>query len=321
MYISMDGFNKMALAAAAAQVIDINKQGSKLEKDPQLKYKLGGHTACTLAVMVCSIFMYYEKPDSDSVITVDTLLATLSLVAIANFLLSALNTIAEFMKSERPYYDRLVNRVLNSARNIMGTLTLILGAMVFGLQSEAASVSLFIFACLIRMLDCVLDVGGVGYEIQCPDDTDKVRGSKRGGKMLVATFVFLAIGSAIGGLLWHIIDTGMSWEEPGDEILLLLAFCGLGLHELLLIVTLAFQWKSVQEGCIGKLGKKGSSCDDASVHSLNEIPIISAAVFTFNLLAVSMTVGVRLGDDMSVNLLAAMIAIIAIGEIAGRRMV
>lgn len=326
----MDGFNKMALAAAAARVIDINKSEGKMEKDPQLKYKLFGHTVLTLCIAIFSGVLYIDKPDDKTVVTEDTFLATLSIVAIANFLLSALNTAAEFMKSEAPYYDKLVNGVLNTARNTMTSLSLIIGSILFGIQSEPDTLVVLVFVCIciVRLLDCVLDVGGMlGTTVQCPDETEMAGnfGNKerkaRGGKLVVAAFAFLALGTCIGMLLWHIIDNGLSFEDPGDDILLLVSIFTLGLHELLMLVTLMFQLDGCQVGILGFLGKSGSECDDASVHSLNEIPIVSAAVYTYNLLAISLAVGIRLDTDLSVNLLGSIIALLAVSEIAGRRMV
>ena len=57
------------------------------------------------------------------------------------------------------------------------------------------------------------------------------------------------------------------------------------------------------------------------MHSLNEIPLVSAVVFTYNLMSLSLIAGERIEDGKSVNLLGAMIAIIGLAEIVGRRLI
>ena len=297
-------------------------------QESTLKWKLAAHVVTTLCIAVSSIVMYLEKPDNDKVVTVDTLLATLSFVAFANFLLSALNAGAELMKKE-DFKDRLVNGVLNSARNIMTTLSLIIGCIVFGLQTEVASWVILCAVCVQRLLDATLDVGGFALEVQCPDDTDKASGKlgndkmkSAGSKMLVASFAALAVGASIVMLVWYMIDTGISFDSQGDDdILLLISVFALGLHELLIVFTIAMSMKVVQFTLTKWISGGDKDCDGISVHSLNEIPLVSALVFTYNLLALSVVVGERLEENVSVNLLGSMIAIISIAEIAGRRMI
>lgn len=296
-------------------------------QDSTLKWKLVGHVVTTLCIAVSSIVMYLEKPDNDKVVTIDTLLATLSIVGLANFLLSALNAGAEFMKKE-DFKDRLVNGVLNSARNTMTTLSLIIGCIVFGLQTEAASWVILIAVCVQRLIDAMLDVGGFALEVQCPADTDKASGKlgndkikSAGSKMLVASFAALALGASIAMLVWYMIDTGISFDSQGDDdIMLLISIFALGLHEALVILTILMSMKVVQFK-LASLISGEKDCDGISVHSLNEIPLVSALVFTYNLLALSVVVGERLEENVSVNLLGSMIAIISIAEIAGRRMI
>jgi hypothetical protein len=54
---------------------------------------------------------------------------------------------------------------------------------------------------------------------------------------------------------------------------------------------------------------------------LNEIPIVSALVFTLNIGIVGLLVGEALEEDTSVKLLGAVLALLALVEIAGRRMI
>ena len=125
MYISMDEFKKMdKFKAGAARVIDINKNSDgTVEKDPQLKFKLLGHTVLTLCIAIFSGVRYLEKPDDKTVVTEDTLFATLSIIAIANFLLSALNTAAEWMKSEGVQWNEIIEQhfILSKRRSTMGS--------------------------------------------------------------------------------------------------------------------------------------------------------------------------------------------------------
>ena len=48
---------------------------------------------------------------------------------------------------------------------------------------------------------------------------------------------------------------------------------------------------------------------------------LTPIVFTYNLFALSMIAGMRIQDDVSINLLGAMIAIIGLAEVAGRRLI
>jgi len=69
MYISMDGFNKMASTEEPAAVV------TKKEGDGMFQAKLGVHTLMTGLVALMSAIAYLDKKDDDTVNTLDTLLA------------------------------------------------------------------------------------------------------------------------------------------------------------------------------------------------------------------------------------------------------
>jgi len=326
MYISMDEFNKMALAAAAARVIDINKNSDgTVEPDTIFRVKLGVHTLMTGLVALMSAIAYLDKTDDDTVNTLDTLLATLCVVGLANFLLSLLNLVAE-LRTNAPFYDKLRNRVLNSARNTMTSLSLIIGGIVFGMQTDGLTWTIIIAVGVQRLVDCMLDIGEYGTEVQCPGDEDKASGTlginermKNGGsKTLISTFGLLAFGSVIFLLIYYKGDLGADLGE--DDNLWLVALIGVCLHTLLVLFTFALQmFEGVQNTFRSCLG--GKDCDGVSVHSLNEIPILSALVFTVTIGIVGILVGEALEEDTSVKLLGAVLALLALVETAGRRMI
>lgn len=296
------------------------EESPKKELDAMFVAKLGLHVATTLCIAIPSAVMYFDKPDNDKLVILDTILATLLMVATANALLSLLNFVVELINMKG---EKLKNRVLNSARNIMTTLSLILGCIVFGLQTEAGSWLILFAVGIQRILDAMLDIGGLAWEVQCPEDDDKATGKigQNGSKLLVALFALLSLGTAIGLLIWYLLDVGITFDsQSDDDIMLLISAVALSLHEVLIVLTVLFQFETVSNGVLKCLGFRSDKCD-VSIHSINEIPLISVLVFTYNLLALSIVVGERMEENVSVNLLGSMIAIVSVAELAGRRMI
>jgi MFS family permease len=324
----MDGFNKMAEPAGTARVIDVNKSDGRMEPYGLFRIKLAVHTLMTGLVALMPAIVYLGKDDDDTVNTLDTLLATLCVVGLANFLLSLLNLVSEMFFAAAPFYDKLRNRVLNSARNTMTSLSLVIGGIVFGMQTDEFMWVTIIAVGFVRLLDCALDIGGnFGEEIQCPGDEDKASGKMKsekmlgGSKTLIATFGLLAFGSVIFLLLYYKGDLGADLGE--DDNLWVVALVGVCIHTFLLMFTLAFNTACGAFSCTKIFaGEKGDKdCDGVSVHALNEIPIVSALVFTVNIGIVGILVGEALEEDTSVKLLGAVLALLALIEIAGRRMI
>jgi len=220
---------------------------------------------------------------------------------------------------------------LNNARNIMTGTSMVLAAAIYGME-DGSSIPWTILLAFwstagVRLLDTMLDVGGLGTAVQCPDEVsrgqalqDKVGGF--GKKFMVGIFAFLSLGTAL--VLWfvYIGDTGIEFGSTNsdDDILLLVVFIALLLHLVLIVLTLVLQFKFIQGAFLSFVGKKDCG-DGVTMHSLNEIPLVSAAVFTYNLMSLSLIAGERIEDGTQVNLLGAMIAIIGLAEIVGRRLI
>lgn len=304
----MDDFSKMAEPAAVV---------TKKEGDGMFQIKLGVHTLMTGLVALMSAIAYLGKNDDDTVNTLDTLLATISVVGLANFLLSLLNFGSEMMYPTGN--KKLHNRVLNSARNTMTTLSLIIGCIVFGLQTDGLTWTILIAVGLQRLLDTTLDIGDWGTEVQCPDASDKGSDERvSSGKALVSIFALCAFGACIYLLFFYMGD--LSGDLGDDAALLWTAVILVCVHALLVILTLLFNIKVIEKNFL-KIFVGEKDCDGISAHSLNEIPIVSALVFTLDIGIVAILLGEALEEDTSVKLLGAVIALLALVEIAGRRMI
>ena len=315
----MDEFKKMAEPAGTATQVQ-GKDGFLI--------KLVSHTIFTITAVSMAAFEYLGKTDDDTVNTLDTLLATISVVGLANALLSILNSAMELKSPSGK--EKLENRVLNSARNTMTNLCLIIGGIVFGMDTKVTTGILFFGTGVVRLLDCTLDVGGAGIEIQCPDEDDvgsgagsfekgKVNLDTSKSKTLVAVFGLLAFGGAIGLLTIYAIDIG---EDLGDDtVLFWLAYGAVCLHTVLLMFTLAFNTTPLKLPCTKMFAGSDRDCDGVKVHALNEIPIVSALVFTLDMGIISLFIGEAIEADTSVKLFGAVLALLALVEIAGRRMI
>lgn len=304
----MDDFTKMAEPAAVV---------TKKEGDGMFQTKLGVHALMTGLVALMSAIAYLGKNDDDTVNTLDTLLATISVVGLANFLLSLLNFGSEMINATGN--KKLKNSVLNSARNTMTSLSLIIGCIVFGLQTDGLTSTILIAVGLQRLLDTTLDIGDWGTEVQCPDASDK--GSDKrvsSGKALVSIFALCAFGACIYLLFFYMGD--LSGDLGDDAGLLWTAVILVCVHALLVILTLLFNIKVIEKNFL-KIFVGEKDCDGISAHSLNEIPIVSALVFTLDIGIVAILLGEALEEDTSVKLLGAVIALLALVEIAGRRMI
>ncbi len=311
----MDGFNKMATTEEAAVVTQIQGNG-------MFQGFCAFHTVLTLTVAIMAAVEWFPKGDDDTTNTLNTLLATLLVIASANFLLSALNSFGEYQRPTADK-DKLKNRVLNSARNTMTNLSFILGAIVYGMDTKETTAVLFIVAGLQRLIDCVLDVGGYGFDVQCPEDEDKTGTNGRGkSKTLIAMFALLAFGGCVALLTIHALD--IAGDMGDDTGLFWGAFSAVCLHTLLVLLTYLLQmFEGVQNffaGCLSK-GPLGANCDGVTVHSLNEMPIVSALVFTATIGIISLFVGEALESDSSVQLMGAVLVLLALVETAGRRMI
>lgn len=220
---------------------------------------------------------------------------------------------------------------LNNARNIMTGTSMILAAVIYGMEDGTSIPWTIVLAfwCTagVRLFDTMLDVGGFGTAVQCPDEVErggdlqkKVEGF--GKKFMVAIFAFLSLGTAGVLLIVYTSDTGIELTSfnNDDDILLFVAFIAISVHLLLIVLTLLLQFKFIQWKFLEILGKKDCG-DGVTMHSLNEIPLVSAVVFTYNLMSLSLIAGERIEDGKSVNLLGAMIAIIGLAEIVGRRLI
>lgn len=307
----MDGFNKMASTEEAAVVTQIQGNG-------MFHGFCAFHTVLTLTVAIMAAVEWFPKGDDDTTNTLNTLLATLLVVASANFLLSALNFIGEWQRPTEGK-DKLENRVLNSARNTMTNLSFILGAIVYGMDTKETTAVLFIAAGVQRLVDCVLDVGGYGFEVQCPGKEDQTGTDGKGkSKTLIAMFALLAFGGCVALLTVHAID--IAGDMGDDTGLFWGAFSAVCLHTLLVLLTYLLQMfeglQNTFRSCLG-----GKDCDGVSVHSLNEIPVVSALVFTATIGIISLFVGEALESDSSVQLMGAVLVLLALVETAGRRMI
>ena len=311
MYISMDEFNKMASTEEPAAVV------TKKEGDGMFQATLGVHTLMTGLVALMSAIAYLDKKDDDTVNTLDTLLATIAVVGLANFLLSLLNFGVEMIYPSGN--KKLGNRVLNSARNTMTSLTLVIGGIVFVMQTDGLTWTIIIAVGVQRLLDCMLDIGEYGTEVQCPDKDENKGSMASTSKTLVSIFGLCAFGSCVYLLLYYYLD--IAGDMGDDAAIFWVVFSGVCLHTLLLMFTLGFNVTGTGIACAKMLGAKETDCDGISVHALNEIPIVSALVFTLNIGIVGLLVGEALEEDTSVKLLGAVLALLALVEIAGRRMV
>tara|TARA_B110000008_G_scaffold271037_1_gene302005 strand:+ start:6862 stop:7773 length:912 start_codon:yes stop_codon:yes gene_type:complete len=303
----MDEFNKMAEPAGTATQVQGNGMFQGL---------CAFHTFLTLGVAIIALIEWLAKEDDDTTNTLNTLLATLLVIASANFLLSLLNSIGEWSRPTADK-DKLENRILNSARNIMTTLSFILGVIVYGMDTKETTAIFFIAVGVQRLVDCVLDVGKYGLDVQCPGEE-----GKETSKTIIATFASLAFGGCVALLTVHAIDIG---DDMGDDTGLFWgAFSAICLHTVLVLLTLALQSsKGVQEffaACLSK-GPLAADCDGVTVHSLNEIPIVSSLVFTATIGIISLFVGEALESDSSVQLMGAVLVLLALVETAGRRMI
>lgn len=310
----MDGFNKMATTEAPAPKFVQEVEGS----NGMFRGILALQTASTITTASCTAVIYWGLDDVEHVLFRDTMLAILLCVASANALLSLINVGGEISNGGKK--KRLENRVLNSVRNMMTLLSFIAGMTVYGLEENAARQGILIGLLLTRVFDVMLDIGGLGKQIQCADERDKGNMKDSGnGKTLLASFVFLTLGTSFVLLLVYIIDVAVALDGSTDDTLLWISIFTVALHLILLMLTLAMRFDIVAN-CLKKLLGE-SKCPDATVHSLNEIPLISAAVFTFNLLCVCFTLGSRVDQGQSVNLLGSVLAIMAVADIGARRMV
>lgn len=207
---------------------------------------------------------------------------------------------------------------------------MILAALVYGMEAEpdvALTLTAVVFLPLARLLDTMLDTGGIGIAVQCPDKVERSEDLKEqftnalGEKFMPAMFAFLSLGTSIILCIIYMSDIGFSWEsESFDDILLIIALVALCVHELLILLTILLQFKLIEGAFLSFLGKKDCG-DGVTMHSLNEIPLVSALVFTYNLLSLSLLAGERFEEGKSINLLGAMIAIIGLAEIVGRRLI
>lgn len=308
----MDVFSKMATTAEPAAVV------TQIQGNGMFKGFCLFHTVLTLTVAIMAAVEWFPKGDDDTTNTLHTLLATLLVIASANFLLSALNSFGEWQRPTADK-DKLENRILNSARNTMTTLSFILGVIVYGMDTKETTAVFFIAVGVQRLVDCVLDVGvgTYGLEVQCPGEE-----GKETSKTIIATFALLAFGGCVALLTVHAIDIG---DDMGDDTGLFWgAFSAVCLHTLLVLLTYLLQtFEGVQNAfaaCLSK-GPLGANCDGVTVHSLNEMPIVSALVFTATIGIISLFVGEALESDSSVQLMGAVLVLLALVETAGRRMI
>ena len=291
---------------------------------------LVGHGILTLGTAIGLGIHYLNKDVGTAYSTLNLVSATASIIAVANFLLSALNGIVGVFMGDGTE-TRLKMVSLNNARNIMTGTSMVLAAVIYGMEDGTSIpwtiVTAFWCTAGVRLFDTMLDVGSFGEVVQCPDEVDRgdelqkrVKGF--GKKFMVAIFASLSLGTAL--VLWfvYIGDTGIEFGSTNsdDDILLLVVFIALLLHLVLIVLTLLLQFKVIEGAFLSFLGKKDCG-DEVKMHSLNEIPLVSAAVFTYNLMSLSLIAGERIEDGTQVNLLGAMIAIIGLAEIVGRRLI
>ncbi len=293
---------------------------------------LGGHFFLTLGAAIGLGIHYLDKDAGTAYSTLNLVSATASIIAVANCLLSLLNAFIGIMPGFSEGTETRLKMVsLNNARNIMTTATLVSAAAIYGMEDGSSIpwtiVVAFWSTAGVRLLDTMLDVGGLGTAVQCPDEVSRGKDLKKvvggfGKKFMVAIFAFLSLGTAGVLLIVYTSDTGIELGSTNndDDILLFVAFIAICVHLALIILTILLQFKVIQGAFLSLFGQKDCG-DGVTMHSLNEIPLVSTVVFTYNLMSLSLIAGERIEDGTSVNLLGAMIAIIGLAEIVGRRLI
>ena len=244
---SLGGAVNVALAANKfKQGVDITPGSNGM-----FKGVLGGHFVLTTIAAVCLGIHYLNKDAGTAYSTLNLVSATASIIAVANCLLSALNLGVEMFAGGDAKKLNMVS--LNNARNIMTGTSMVLAAAIYGME-DGSSIPVTIVLAFwstagVRLLDTMLDVGGLGTAVQCPDEVsrgqalqDKVGGF--GKKFMVGIFAFLSLGTAL--VLWfvYIGDTGIEFGSTNsdDDILLLVVFIALLLHLVLIVLTLELQF-------------------------------------------------------------------------------
>lgn len=295
------------------------------------KVVLGFHAGCTIASAVILGIHYNAKDVGTTYSTLNLVSASVAIIALANALLSSLNAFIGLPNAWSSGDETKLKMVsLNNARNIMTGTSMILAALVYGMEPEPdawLTTTVVLFLPLARLLDTMLDTGGFGIAVQCPDKVERSDDLKEqitdalGEKFMPAMFAFLSLGTSIVLCIIYMSDIGFSWEsESFDDTLLIIALVALCVHEVLILLTILLQVKAIQWKFLECFGKKDCG-DGVKIHSLNEIPLVSALVFTYNLLSLSLLAGERFEEGKSINLLGAMIAIIGLAEIVGRRLI
>lgn len=275
---------------------------------------------------------YNAKDVGTTYSTLNLVSASVAIIALANALLSILNAATGLPNAWSSGEETKLKMVsLNNARNIMTGTSMILAALVYGMEPEPdgwLTTTVVVLLPLVRLLDTMLDTGGIGIAVQCPDKVERSKDLKEqitnalGEKFMPAMFAFLSLGTSIILCIIYMADIGFSWEsESFDDILLIIALVALCVHELLILSTVILQFKFAQITILGCFGKDVDCDDGVTAHSLNEIPLVSALVFTYNLLSLSLLAGERFEEGKSINLLGAMIAIIGLAEVVGRRLI
>ena len=239
---------------AVRRAADKFKQSIEPGNNGMFKGVLGLHAALTITSAVILGIHYLAKDVGTAYSTLNLVSATVSIIAVANALLSLLNGVVGIVWGDGTE-TRLKMASLNNARNIMTGTSMILAAAVYGMEPEpdtALTLTVVLFLPLVRLLDTMLDVGGFGIDVQCPDKVERSKNlpdktSALGEKFMPAMFAFLSLGTSIVLCIIYMSDIGFSWEsESFDDILLIIALVALIVHEVLILLTILLQVKIIQ---------------------------------------------------------------------------
>ena len=319
---SLGGAVNVALAA--------NKFKQGIREDPGnkplfFKVALGGHLAGTGLAAACLGISYLGQTDTDTYNLELTLNAVGGFIALAGGLLSLLNFVVELWQSTEGKI-KLEVQSTNAVRNLLSTLILVISTVLAGYTGSTdwyywlAAIG----AMVAKLADVQLDTGNF-FAVQCLEESSGRFESGKGGagkSTMKALFVFVCLAAVIVALVWYSIDVQPLDEMEGDDsAYYIIVLIGTSLHTfLILLQLLIMNVGAIANAIKGALAwiSKSETCEEDSVHMINEIPVVSKIVFTLNMFFLSLITGERIEGNFSVALIATALASLCLADIVGK---